>query len=43
MKDDAFWDSNMKDKLTKFYNDCLLLELIDSRYPQSLPIKNPDA
>ena len=40
-RDDAFWNNDMKDKLTKFYNDCLLPELIDSRYAQSLPIKNP--
>ena len=36
-RDNAFWDNDMKDKLTKFYNDCLLPELIDPRYPQSLP------
>ena len=41
-RDDRFWGNDMKDKLTKFYNACLLPELIDPRYPQSLPIKNPD-
>ena len=41
-RDDAFWDNNMKEKLIKFYYDCLLPELIDPRYPRSLPIRNPD-
>ena len=40
-RDGAFWDNYMKNKLTKFYNDYLLPELIDQCYPQSLFIKNP--
>ena len=41
-RDDAFWKNNMKAKLTKFYNDCFLIELINPCYPKSLPIRNPD-
>lgn len=40
-KDDSFWETNMKEKLIKFYFDCLLPELIDPRFPRSLPIRNP--
>lgn len=32
----------MKEKLIKFYFDCLLPELIDPRIPRSLPIRNPE-
>ena len=41
-RDEAFWKANMQEKLTKFYFDCLLPEIIDPRYPRKLPIRNPE-
>lgn len=41
-RDDSFWEKQMKEKLIKFYHDCLLPELIDPRFPRSLEIRNPE-
>lgn len=41
-RDDQFWKQEMEPKLSKFYFDCLLPELIDPRFPRSMPIRNPD-
>lgn len=40
-KDDEFWRKEMVDKLTKFYINCLLPELIDSRRKRCMPIREP--
>lgn len=39
--DELFWQQNMLPKLTKFYFDCLLPEIVDPRHP-GRPIRNPD-
>lgn len=39
-KDDLFWDTKMKPRLTAFYRTCLLPEIIDPRYPRKLEIRN---
>ena len=41
MKDDQFWHKEMEEKLVKFYHHCLLPELVDPRYPRSMPIRDP--
>lgn len=40
-RDDSFWESKMKKKLTDFYFNCLLPEIIDSRHKRSLSIRDP--
>lgn len=40
-RDDEFWKEKMKEKLTSFYIDCLLPELVDPRYPRGMNIRNP--
>lgn len=39
-RDDNFWTEKMLPKLTKFYNDCLLPELIDSRMMRNMAIRD---
>ncbi|KAJ8685040.1 hypothetical protein QAD02_020833 [Eretmocerus hayati] len=41
-RDDDFWNQNMAEPLRKFYFDCLLPEIIDSRYNRSMPLREPD-
>lgn len=40
-RDDSFWSLKMVDKLTQFYMNCILPELIDPRKTRSMPIRNP--
>lgn len=40
-KDDEFWDTKMKNKLIKFYTDCMLPELVDPRHTRSMTIRDP--
>ncbi|CAK1598853.1 unnamed protein product [Parnassius mnemosyne] len=40
-RDPEFWQDKMVGPLSKFYLNCLLLELIDSRMERSMPIKDP--
>lgn len=40
-RDDDFFDSMMKPKLVAFYQDCILPEIIDGRFPRNLPIRDP--
>ncbi|KAL0840686.1 hypothetical protein ABMA28_015880 [Loxostege sticticalis] len=40
-KDDIFWKTKMEKKLTAFYMDCLLPELVDPRHPRNMEIRNP--
>lgn len=42
MRDDQFWQSNMKFKLHRFYNECLLPEIVDSRLNINMEIRNPE-
>lgn len=39
-KNDIFWQTNMEPKLVQFYLECLLPEMVDSRYERGLPIRN---
>lgn len=41
-RDDDFWQKEMKDKLIRFYMDCILPEIIDPRHTRSMAIKNPE-
>lgn len=38
-RDDEFWKTKMEMKLIRFYNECLLLEIVDSRKDRSRPIR----
>ena len=38
-RDDNFWATEMEEKLRKFYEDCMLPEIIDSRYNRQQPIR----
>lgn len=40
-RDDSFWNKNMEGQLSKFYNDCLLVEIVEQNYLVGKPIKNP--
>lgn len=40
-KDDTFWKDEMEPKLTKFYYDCILPELIDPRHTRKMSIRDP--
>ena len=40
-RDDRFWVTEMEEKLSKFYEDCMLPEIIDSRYNRQQPIREP--
>ncbi|KOB78717.1 hypothetical protein OBRU01_01900 [Operophtera brumata] len=40
-KDDSFWANIMKDKLCRFYMECLLPELVDPRLPRNQKIRDP--
>lgn len=42
IKDDEFWSSKMEPFLTRFYLQCLLPEIVDSRRKGSMPIREPD-
>lgn len=39
-RDDTFWKENMGNKLTKFYMECLLPELVDPRHTRNMPIRD---
>ncbi|KAG8233446.1 hypothetical protein J437_LFUL010557 [Ladona fulva] len=41
-KDDSFWNYSMESKLEKFYMECILSEIIETRYPRGLTIKEPN-
>ncbi|XP_026724773.1 uncharacterized protein LOC113491807 [Trichoplusia ni] len=38
-KDDVFWQEQMLPKLIRFYQDCLLPEIIDPRKARSMPLR----
>lgn len=39
-RDDDFWKKKMESHLVKFYENCILPELIDPRQPRSMPIRD---
>ena len=41
VKDNAFWETKMLPFLTRFYYECMLPEIVDSRYNRHMPIRNP--
>ena len=41
-RDQDFWSSKMKPFLSRFYMECLLPEIVDSRRKRNMPIKDPD-
>ena len=41
-RDDDFWDRHMKDFLIRFYQECMLPEILDSRVNRNMPIWNPE-
>ncbi|XP_070515096.1 uncharacterized protein [Cardiocondyla obscurior] len=40
-RDDIFWNTKMLPLLTKFYEDCLVPEIVDSRTARNMPIREP--
>lgn len=38
-KDDVFWQEKMLPKLVRFYNDCLIPEILDPRKTRSMPLR----
>lgn len=40
-RDDNFWATRMENKLSAFYMDCLVPEIVDPRRGRNLPIRNP--
>lgn len=40
-RDDEFWKTQMEQKLTDFYLNCILPELVDPRHKRSMEIRNP--
>lgn len=41
-RDDEFWKTKMEPKLTRFYIDCILPELVDPRLPRKMNIRDPE-
>jgi len=39
--DKIFWTNKMLPFLTRFYNECMLPEILDSRHNRHMPIRNP--
>ncbi|XP_067205374.1 uncharacterized protein [Linepithema humile] len=40
-RDNDFWETKMLPFLTRFYYDCMLPEILDSRHNRHMPIRNP--
>ncbi|KYM99959.1 hypothetical protein ALC62_09282 [Cyphomyrmex costatus] len=40
-KDNAFWKKKMLPRLICFYYECMLPEIVDSRYNRNMPIREP--
>jgi len=40
-RDNAFWTNKMLPFLIRFYNECILPEILDSRHNRHMPIRNP--
>lgn len=42
IRDDIFWSENMVSQLMKFYENCILPELLDPRLERNMPIREPE-
>ena len=42
LRDDKFWKNFMKPKITRFFFECMLPEIIDSQYNRNLPIREAE-
>lgn len=42
IRDDKFWKTEIEDKLLRFYKECLLLEIVDSRKNRHFKIREAD-
>ncbi|XP_072766253.1 uncharacterized protein [Anoplolepis gracilipes] len=40
-RDNNFWENQMLPFLKRFYHDCMLPEILDSRHNRHMPIRNP--
>ncbi|XP_070525083.1 uncharacterized protein [Cardiocondyla obscurior] len=40
-RDDIFWETKMLPQLTRFYEDCLVPEIVDSRTARNMSIREP--
>jgi len=40
-RDNAFWTNKMLPFLIRFYNECILPEILDSRHNRHMSIRNP--
>lgn len=41
-RDDAFWRAKMEPFLLRFYKDCILPEIVDSRLARSMDVRRPE-
>lgn len=41
-RDDVFWATKMEPFLLRFYRDCILPEIVDSRLARSMDVRRPD-
>ena len=41
-RDDLFWENKMHRKLTNFYEDCILPEIIDPRFLRRMKLREPE-
>ncbi|KAL1471063.1 hypothetical protein MTO96_040130 [Rhipicephalus appendiculatus] len=41
-RDDAFWRTKMEPFLLRFYKDCVLPEIVDSRLARSMAVRRPE-
>ena len=41
-RDDSFWNNNMVSNLCRFYEECLVPEIVDSRIARTMQIWEPD-
>lgn len=42
LRDDSFWKEKMENKLIKFYEHCILSEIVDPRRERKMQIRDPD-
>lgn len=42
LRDDEYWKSKMEIKLIRFFNECLVLKIVDSRKERSRPIREAE-
>lgn len=42
LRDDDFWSQKMEPYLTRFYQECLIPEIVDGRKNRNMPIREPE-